>query len=165
MLTHRLLPPALLDGVHLYRQLSSGQFQVYRVTQVLTDTVNRHRVSPVFIEPHNCVPMAFTTEESLPAFSACSPILYSNVRLHNLPQDGMTKQVLRCKLTELIRVMGAAYSGIHMYQIMRVPLLPRPLLVQLLLFVVVVVASYIQCIGCQPEKNYFTRWPVPLVVC
>ena len=53
--------------------------------------------------------------------------------------------------------MGAAYSGIHMYQIMRVPLLPRPLLVQLLLFVVVVV-SYIQRIGCQPEKNYFKQY-------
>ena len=32
------------------------------------------------------------------------------------------------------------------------------------LFVVVVV-SHIQRIGCQPEKNYFTRWPIPLVVC
>ena len=30
-----------------------------------------------------------------------------------------------------------------------------------LLFVV----SHIQRIGCQPEKNYFTRWPIPLVVC
>ena len=29
--------------------------------------------------------------------------------------------------------------------------------------VVVVVVSHIQRIGCQPEKNYFTRWPIPLV--
>ena len=28
-----------------------------------------------------------------------------------------------------------------------------------------VVFSYIQGIGCQPEKNYFTRWPILLVVC
>ena len=27
------------------------------------------------------------------------------------------------------------------------------------------VASHIQRIGCQPEKKYFTRWPIPLVVC
>ena len=33
------------------------------------------------------------------------------------------------------------------------------------LYIVVVVVSHIQRIGCQPEKNYFTRWPVPLVVC
>ena len=25
--------------------------------------------------------------------------------------------------------------------------------------------SHIQRIGCQPEKNDFTRWPIPLVVC
>ena len=31
--------------------------------------------------------------------------------------------------------------------------------------VVVVVVSHIQRIGCLPEKNYFTRWPIPLVVC
>ena len=31
--------------------------------------------------------------------------------------------------------------------------------------VFVVVASYIQRIGCQPEIIYFTRWPIPLVVC
>ena len=31
--------------------------------------------------------------------------------------------------------------------------------------VVVVVVSHIQRIGCQPETNYFTRWPIPLVVC
>ena len=31
--------------------------------------------------------------------------------------------------------------------------------------VVVVVVSHIQRIGCQPEKKYFTRWPIPLVVC
>ena len=31
--------------------------------------------------------------------------------------------------------------------------------------VVVVVVSHIQRIGCQPEKNYFTRWLIPLVVC
>ena len=31
--------------------------------------------------------------------------------------------------------------------------------------VVVVVVSHIQRIGCQPGKNYFTRWPIPLVVC
>ena len=31
--------------------------------------------------------------------------------------------------------------------------------------VVVVVVSHIQRIGCQPEKNYFTRWPIPIVVC
>ena len=31
--------------------------------------------------------------------------------------------------------------------------------------VVVVVVSHIPRIGCQPEKNYFTRWPIPLVVC
>ena len=31
--------------------------------------------------------------------------------------------------------------------------------------VVVVVISHIQRIGCQPDKNYFTRWPIPLVVC
>ena len=30
---------------------------------------------------------------------------------------------------------------------------------------VVVVVSHIQRIGCQPPKNYFTRWPFPLVVC
>ena len=29
----------------------------------------------------------------------------------------------------------------------------------------VVVVSHIQRIGCQPEKNYFTRWPIPPVVC
>ena len=28
-----------------------------------------------------------------------------------------------------------------------------------------IVVSHIQRIGCQPEKNYFTRWPNPLVVC
>ena len=28
-----------------------------------------------------------------------------------------------------------------------------------------VVVSHIQRIGCQPEKNYFTQWPIPLVVC
>ena len=33
------------------------------------------------------------------------------------------------------------------------------------LVVVAVVVSHIQRIGCQPEKNYFTRWPIPLVVC
>ena len=26
-----------------------------------------------------------------------------------------------------------------------------------------VVFSHIQRIGCQPEKIYFTRWPIPLV--
>ena len=26
------------------------------------------------------------------------------------------------------------------------------------------VVSHIQRIGCQPEKNYFTGWPIPLVV-
>ena len=31
--------------------------------------------------------------------------------------------------------------------------------------VVVVVVAHIQRIGCQLEKNYFTRWPIPLVVC
>ena len=31
--------------------------------------------------------------------------------------------------------------------------------------VVVVVVSHIQRIGCEPEKNYFARWPIPLVVC
>ena len=31
--------------------------------------------------------------------------------------------------------------------------------------VLVVVVFHIQRIGCQPEKNYFTRWPIPLVVC
>ena len=30
---------------------------------------------------------------------------------------------------------------------------------------VVVVVSHIQRIGCQPGKNYFTRWLIPLVVC
>ena len=30
---------------------------------------------------------------------------------------------------------------------------------------IVVVVSHIQRIGCQPEKNYFIRWPIPLVVC
>ena len=34
-----------------------------------------------------------------------------------------------------------------------------------MIFLVVVVVSHIQRIGCQPEKNYFTRWPIPLVVC
>ena len=34
-----------------------------------------------------------------------------------------------------------------------------------LLGFVAVVVSHIQRIGCQPEKNYFTRWPIPLVVC
>ena len=34
-----------------------------------------------------------------------------------------------------------------------------------LVVAVVVVVSHIQRIGCQPEKNYFTRWPIPLVVC
>ena len=29
----------------------------------------------------------------------------------------------------------------------------------------VVAVSNIQRIGCQPEQNYFTRWPIPLVVC
>ena len=28
-----------------------------------------------------------------------------------------------------------------------------------------VVNSHIQRIGCQPGNNYFTRWPIPLVVC
>ena len=27
------------------------------------------------------------------------------------------------------------------------------------------IVSHIQRIGCQPEKKYFTRWPIPLVVC
>ena len=27
------------------------------------------------------------------------------------------------------------------------------------------VVAHIQRIGCQPEKNYFTRWPIPLAVC
>ena len=27
------------------------------------------------------------------------------------------------------------------------------------------VVSHIQRIGCQPEKKYLTRWPIPLVVC
>ena len=36
----------------------------------------------------------------------------------------------------------------------------RPIVV-----VVVVVVSHIQRIGCQPEKNFFTLWPIPLVVC
>ena len=31
--------------------------------------------------------------------------------------------------------------------------------------VVVVIVSHIPRIGCQPEKNYFIRWPIPLVVC
>ena len=31
--------------------------------------------------------------------------------------------------------------------------------------IVIVVVSHIQRIGYQPEKNYFTRWPIPLVVC
>ena len=31
--------------------------------------------------------------------------------------------------------------------------------------VVAVVVSHIQRIGCRPEKNYFTRWPISLVVC
>ena len=31
--------------------------------------------------------------------------------------------------------------------------------------IVVVVVSRIQRIGCQPEKNYSPRWPIPLVVC
>ena len=31
--------------------------------------------------------------------------------------------------------------------------------------VVVVVVSRIQRICCQSEKNSFTRWPIPLVVC
>ena len=35
----------------------------------------------------------------------------------------------------------------------------------LVVVVVVGVVSHIQRIGCQPEKNYFTRWPIPLVVC
>ena len=35
----------------------------------------------------------------------------------------------------------------------------------LIYIVVVVVVSHIQRIGCQPEKNYFTRWPIALVVC
>ena len=30
--------------------------------------------------------------------------------------------------------------------------------------VAVAFVSHIQRIGCQPEKNYFTRWPIPLVV-
>ena len=30
--------------------------------------------------------------------------------------------------------------------------------------VAVVVVSHIQRIDCQPEKNYFTRWPIPLKV-
>ena len=33
------------------------------------------------------------------------------------------------------------------------------------LVVAVVVVSHIQRIDYQPEKNYFTRWPIPLVVC
>ena len=37
--------------------------------------------------------------------------------------------------------------------------------IEVALDVVVVVVSHIQRIGCQPEKNYFTRWPIPLVVC
>ena len=28
-----------------------------------------------------------------------------------------------------------------------------------------IVVSHIQRIFCQPEKKYFTRWPIPLVVC
>ena len=38
-------------------------------------------------------------------------------------------------------------------------------LAEVVVVVVVVVVSHIQRIGCQPEKHYFTRWPIPLVVC
>ena len=38
------------------------------------------------------------------------------------------------------------------------------LLLMICIYVVVVVDSHIQHVGCQPEKNYFTRWPIPLVV-
>ena len=27
------------------------------------------------------------------------------------------------------------------------------------------VVSQIQRVGCHPEKNYFTQWPIPLVIC
>ena len=35
-------------------------------------------------------------------------------------------------------------------------------------YVVVVIVYHVHRIGCQPEKiekNYLTRWPIPLVVC
>ena len=38
-------------------------------------------------------------------------------------------------------------------------------IVVVVVVVAVVVVSHIQRIGCQPEKNYFTRWPIPLVIC
>ena len=38
-------------------------------------------------------------------------------------------------------------------------------LLLLLLLLLLFVVSHIQRIGRQPEKNYFTRWPIPLVVC
>ena len=65
MVTPRLLPPTLHDGINLYRQPPSGQSRVYRVTQACIDTVNCNRVSPEFIGPINCVPRAFTTKSSL----------------------------------------------------------------------------------------------------
>ena len=56
------------------------------------------------------------------------------------------------------------------YRGLPLPPEPSPLIIQLTLhstgtYQVVVVVSHIQRIGCQPEKNYFTRWPIPLVVC
>ena len=46
------------------------------------------------------------------------------------------------------------------YKQLHLPI-PKRFIKPPLLFVV----SHIQRIGCQPQKNYFTRWPIPLVVC
>ena len=35
----------------------------------------------------------------------------------------------------------------------------------LLLLLLLLFLTFSALIGCQREKNYFTRWPIPLVVC
>ena len=62
-----------------------------------------------------------------------------------------------CILTSL----SVSYSHVASARSPLSPFPPPDPNTTVLLFVV----SHIQRIGCQPEKNYFTRWPIPLVVC
>ena len=68
--------------------------------------------------------------------------------------------------------VGHLVCSINSMQFVRTAQFKHKHLLLLLLFkerthldLLVVVVSHIQRIGCQPEKNYFTRWPIPLVVC
>ena len=67
MLTHEILP-ALHDGVHIYRQLGSGQYRVYRViTQLRSDTAAE---SPSAFDLHIAVvEVTRLTDAALSGFS------------------------------------------------------------------------------------------------